>query len=144
MPQLSVPEFEIARSGLGLFTGYHYTIIFQEDRPHGDAEVILKPVSHFGPLGIYEVFQKGELRPDDIAANLNQFYPNGKGLDEKSGKYMRQGVGSMVLERIVEDCLEHDAKVMVAFTGQDSMKSFLLKHGFTPYGVREVFNYKLL
>lgn len=76
------------------------------------------------------VFSERDIKPSDIVAHLNEFYPNGRGLDEKKDEHMREGVGTLVLNQLIDEAKANGAKVIYVFTGKVSMVNFLKKHGF--------------
>lgn len=67
------------------------------------------------------------MNSNDIFAQPVEFYPNGKKVNEITGKYMKEGIGSKILDILISDSLKQDAKVMFVFTDKVSMKSFLRK-----------------
>ena len=72
------------------------------------------------------------LKDDDIISWINEFYPNGNGLDEETGEHMRGGVGSALYDDMVKDSIEYGAKAIIAISMKKSMQNFLLnKQGFT-------------
>ena len=72
------------------------------------------------------------------------FYPNGKYCNEKTGRDMRTGVGTAVLDKIIHDSLANDAKLMYVRSTTDSMDCFLKKKGFSKCPVYERQFYRLL
>ena len=144
MQQTAKPEFRVERSEIYWTTGYDYKFIFEEDRPNGDAQLILNRLRSNQSLTKYIGIENLGLNPDDVHAHLNEFYPNGRGLDEQSGEYMRQGIGTEALELIINDALEQNARVMFVYTSKESMIKFLDKNGFTFYGPNDRMAYKLL
>jgi hypothetical protein len=150
---MAVPEFRIEKHNLRNndcsinSNAYQYLIRFVDiDRPTGDATLHIARVGDYQCLvDLYPQLLNEGLKPSDILAQVGEFYPNGRGLDEKSAKYMHEGVGSQVLDIITRDSLERDAEIMFIFTNKSSMKSFLRnKRGFTPVGRLGLNHYLLL
>lgn len=114
--------------------GHEYT--FKEGAKEGDAMLIYKSVRDLS-------FPHSKLRPSlqtmgfqesDIIAHLNEFNPNGRGLDEEIEKNMRQGTGTRALQHLIAEALSNGAKAMYVFTGKRAMRDFLTKHGFQDIG----------
>jgi len=113
--------------------GYHYKIPALKDKPEGEVQLIFKRVSDMLPE-VQEVLSAHGLKPEDRIAHLNEFYPNGKGLDEKTGEHMKRGVGTEVLNFLTEQCIAQGARAIYVFSVKPSMRSFLLKKGFETFG----------
>ncbi len=140
MSLLAIPELEIIRTPLSWENGYDYVIRFADPaRPAGDAQVVFKPVEAYQFTKHGKRFLEEGLKPEDIVANFVEFYPNGRGLDEDKGEHMRAGVGTKVLERIVQDARERNAKVLFGLTAKTSMRTYAQKHGFTCVGNYHVY-----
>lgn len=143
MSPLTIPELEIIRTPLSWENGYDYVIRFTDPaRQAGDAQIVFKPVEFYQFTAHGRRFLEEGLTQEDIVANLVDFYPNGRALDEDKGEHMRAGVGTKVLERIVLDAKERNAKVMFGVSAKTSLYAFAEKHGFTHVGRYHV--YKLI
>lgn len=112
---------------------YHYTTQFNDGR-QGEAQLLLmqlgEPPYEF-PMEITAV-QNG-LKEGDWFAGLTEFSPHGNREEEALLPFMRQGVGSNLLESIVEDAVEADCCILFVATKSPSMVAFLNKHGFVCY-----------
>lgn len=85
-------------------------------------------------IQIYKVLEKQGLGLQDIVTSLNQFKPNGNGLNQKEiKKYSRTGLGSYVFEMVVEDSVRMGAKAMKTIATSKSMQNFVKKQGFRLY-----------
>lgn len=109
--------------------GYQYKIEFPDDIK-GDARLIFETLIERIGTYIFQVLVRKGLNKEDKIVQLNEFYPNGKGLDEKNGENMKEGRGTTVLDYLIKKAIAEGAKAMCAFTGKTSMQSFLLKHDF--------------
>jgi hypothetical protein len=87
------------------------------------------------------VLSKRGIEPSDIISHLNEFYPNGRALDEKKGEHMREGVGTVVLNQLIDEARANGAKVIYVFTGKESMVNFLKKHGFERLDAEEKYRF---
>ncbi len=124
----------VVRYDLGWAAGYQYEIRFPDDR-WGDAQLILRPIRDYKVhTTVYEALERAGLKPDETLAHLNEFYPNGRALNEETGEHMRESVGSEMLNVTTVDALEMGAKAMFVFTAKKSMRSFLGKKGFAQHG----------
>lgn len=128
--------FTVERSDcrIGDRIGYRYRFIFQGDRPEGEATILFDPVGYYNACPpMAERFRELGLGPDQIVAQVNEFYPNGKGIPDDS-PLMGQGVGKAALEILVEDARERGGRVMHVFsTGRPGMVQFMARHGFETY-----------
>ena len=106
-------------SEIDVSAGYNYRILHPDGRV-GDAQLVFASVDQFNRMGLSTSFGDAELRPDETLAHINEFYPNGRCLDEFSGEYMRTGVGSAVLQIMKKDALEQGSSVMFAISGRPS------------------------
>ena len=156
----SVRIRDIQRSPVS--NGFEYKILFYDDRPEGYVLLYFFPVTFYRDGGIsdmvgisdsewdhrpinelYTVLIGNGLKPDDTVANLNQFKPNGRQLTEDQMKRLTgEGVGSYMLERVIEDSLAHDARAMETLAITDSMRAFAGKKEFTLHKDRRY--YKIL
>ena len=69
---------------------------------------------------------------------------DGFGLSEETGKHMREGVGSMLLERIEADASSRGIVVAYAWTTRKSMQRFLRKHDYQAFGWKDTQHIKVL
>ncbi len=122
----------VVRYDLSFINGYRYETVFQ-DGPRGVVNVFFGPVRSYQDRAIYTEFQRAGLKPEDMLADIAEFYPNGRDADENTGENMRQGTGTAVLDMISWDATKHGARAVFVYTGRNSMRSFLRKKGFTPY-----------
>ncbi|HAM88001.1 MAG: hypothetical protein US83_C0001G0056 [Candidatus Falkowbacteria bacterium GW2011_GWC2_38_22] len=99
-------------------------------REHGEAQIIYETIDEIDKSDIQSILFKNGLQSKDIIAHLNQFYPNGHGPDEKTEENMKKGIGSEVLEYLMQEAISQGAKAMRTFTGNESMRRFLTKKGF--------------
>lgn len=130
------------------FSGIKYWLIFEDSkRPIGEAELIFEKVGDENiSEGLNRLLLERGLKPGTVVAYINSFYPHGYGKSEEDipVEFMRQGVGSMLLERIVKDALKRNAKVSYTETYNNSMQKFCLKKGFEPRGERNEQYFKFL
>lgn len=109
--------------------GYSYKFIFDGDRPVGKVEVLFHPIRLYDQWDttISDRYRELGLKPDQIVAHLNRFYPNGEGLPNDS-ELMGQGVGTEALEIIVADAREQGASGMHVSSTRPDMIRFMEKH----------------
>ena len=81
---------------------------------------------------------------------LNMFYPNGSDYlnnlgssREKPYEHMRQGMGTVLLETIIHDALELNAKFIYFESYESEMADFSIKHNFERIGSTDTF-FKIL
>ncbi|MBD3319415.1 hypothetical protein GF342_05920 [Candidatus Woesearchaeota archaeon] len=164
MVKKSVPRFSILREPVdvqtlrycGFINAFTYRVEFEDDRPSGYARLHLEDAGLRLDLPNHEPLVKAGVHAGDVLATIALFYPNGDetvfsprnsvgGYNEAAlSRFARQGVGTRVLQQLVEDSLEHDARVLYTFTWQRAMKNFLRKHQFTAYNTSMPAFYKLL
>ena len=83
----------------------------------------------------YRVFLNSGIRPEDTIAYLACFHPNGYCLGEAGiRKYGKQGVGSHMLEQVIEDSTDMGAKAIVTTATTGRMQRFARKHAFSLIG----------
>lgn len=127
------------------FEGSAYEIAVPGREGRGEAQLIFRPaVEYLKDTSNYAIFAALGLTDQDTVAHLNEFYPNGKGLKEKDAPEMRQGVGSATLEFLMSEAKKQNAKIMLVFSGKQSMQSFLQKKGFTSFGAKNLLHVKTL
>ena len=138
MSKIIVPSFKITKNPIEWYKpeiAIQYDIIFNGNRPNGDAQLFLRKVSDYEDSIFYQELLSLGVDQDGVLAHLNEFYPNGRGLEDDNPEHQkltRLGIGKTVLEKITNDALEHNAKVMYVFsTGRKSMIDFLEKNDFT-------------
>jgi hypothetical protein len=122
---------------------FNYEVNFADGRK-GSAQIMFFPAHIFDFTFLYDQLLKEGLKPNAVLTLINSFYPNGD-LDSKNEKdmlFMRQGVGSAVLERVVKDSVDYGASAMYGSIVSLSMARFLRKNGFTAHGDESF--YKLL
>ncbi|MEK7103688.1 MAG: hypothetical protein AAB870_05050 [Patescibacteria group bacterium] len=116
--------------------GYQYIFTFPNDIL-GDAQLIYCQLKdwryeHSG-RDFYKALKVQGLHDGDTIAHLNEFYPNGRGLSEKTSEKMRLGRGLKALNFLIQEAIKKEAVVLYCFSGKDSMQSFLAKHHFTKF-----------
>ena len=89
------------------------------------------------------------LSGNEPVAEIFKFYPNGypsEGVTEESAIGMRQSVGCLVLNRIIDDCRYDGVRMLCVETKKSSMKGFMRKHVFheLPSRGEMVYFYKIL
>jgi hypothetical protein len=127
-----IPKFEVRRTELEFPPGYNYLISFEDkNRPEGDACLIVMPFGNIRDEEFYLALEKEGIGPNDMVAFLQGFSPNGLRADELRPELTRKGVGTSVLEIIMNDARSYNAKIMYSYTHKESMKGFLIKNNFT-------------
>jgi hypothetical protein len=104
------------------------------EKESGDAEVVfgkMQELSKNPQLWVYDFMKSEWLSEDAIVMQINEFYPNGRWLDEVSGAWMRTGFGWSVLSYLLRQALLEWAKGVYVWGVSDSMWSFLKKNGFS-------------
>ncbi len=119
------------------FEGDQYTFEFpyENERQEGDAQMVYRKLERFGRIkddSLYAVLTERGVKSDEIIAQINEFYPNGRGKEEDIEKYMRGGCGTEALNFLIEESRAKGAKAIYVFSGKEKMKDFLNKHGFEP------------
>ncbi len=139
---------DIKKEVLVLDLTYSYNI-YHPDGLIGDAGVIVNKIRYSDDF-IKEKALEENLREDDLCAKIENFFPNGTDLDrdyKNDKEYMRKGVGTRVLNLIIEDCKKKNIKFLYLKTATDSMINFSRKNGFneypSEYGFMNIF-YKLI
>ena len=80
---------------------------------------------------IYDSLITMGLIPQDIVVDLSLFHPNGVRLSTGIvERYSRNGIGSYLLDRVMEKAKENNAKAMTTVATTESMQNFALKKGF--------------
>ncbi len=98
-------------------------------RPLGESCVVLRPVSFYQGSSAESALRSHA--PSDLVAEIIEFYPNGRNLDDSRENFQRVGVGSYVLEKIIEDVKKAGAQeVVILPSGRSSILNFLEKNGF--------------
>lgn len=114
---------------------YKFEFPFDNERQEGDAQMVYRTLEWFGRIKddkLYAALAERGVKPSEIIAQINEFYPNGRGQEENIEKYMRGGYGTEVLNFLIEESKAKGAKVIYVFSGKEKMKNFLNKHGFEP------------
>ena len=113
--------------------GDQYTFLFP-DNIKGDAQLIYQPLSDwtlgYGGKGFYHALSTQGMSDDAVIAHLNEFYPNGRGLNEGTNERMRTGRGSSALSYLWDESIKRKARIMYVFSGAQSMQAFLMKKDF--------------
>jgi len=142
MPERTTFPVTIESVTLHNFMGRNYRVIpTTKDRPEGVAYVRFRPVCAFSGKMIYEVALEHDIPLKTYIAQITDFWPNGileKGKKQDDGcndlkPFMRQGIGSLVHERIIHDCLESNIRFFYACTPQEAARNFLRKQQFTEF-----------
>lgn len=145
-----VSDFKIdsKKINIGGLEGFVYWIEFPEqNRTKGKAQFFFKKVNE-------DYFRKEEYlnllscgaKQEEVVAFLDTFYPNYYPWekDAKYESYMRTGVGSAVLEKIIEDVTAEGIDALCFVTYNESMKQFGFKKGFEIRGKKNEFYFKRL
>ncbi|MBT3304529.1 GNAT family N-acetyltransferase [Candidatus Woesearchaeota archaeon] len=146
-----VPRFNITRTEreiyvpfVGKRTTLCYNTTFSDPtRPTGDAQVIIGPVSDRQQPNSYQQLIAAGLSHDDLLANINLFFPNGRATHKNP--HLRQcGVGSATLKRLTEDALEIGCKALywIVEQGNPHALAFLAKQNFT--AITPQYHFRLL
>ncbi len=125
-----VPRMDISSEGQGNWIWY-YILFPGSDWGAGNARVEFNPLGHYRleRPRIYGRLVEESLQPEATIAEITYFYPHYN--YETTDRYMRLGIGSRVLGKVVEDSRERGAKAIYCFGPSRSMKGFLVnKHGF--------------
>ena len=123
------PKIQTSKTDLGWADGLQFTFTFSEsDRLQGDAQIIFAPLASLPDVLSAPLLEQGLTRTD-LVVQLNEFYPNGRALDEVKGTHMREGVGTAVLKLLIDEGKARGAKAMHICTEKESMTQFLKKHG---------------
>ena len=117
--------------------GYRYKIVSPEGTsPTGDAAELIYITANDALAEVRSFLLAHGLAAEDRIVHLNQFYPNGRGLDEATSENMRQGVGGAVLKYLEAKAVEQGARAMYVYTVKISMQNFLSKNGFENPGFK--------
>ncbi len=126
------------------FEGGIFYRVMHDDERSGEVRVVYSAVLDYEGTIKDKAVELG-LSPEELIAQITDFYPNGKTgdwSDDAIVPFMRQGVGSELLERVVEDSVTKGARLMYVETGKDSMRAFLQKKGFQEFrGERAYMSY---
>jgi len=134
MPTISTLNFDIVREDIPFEQGYFYRVIFPDNNADkGYATLYFNPVEIY--QGVYNPnYAYGvRLEAGDLVAHLQTFYPHGS---PRKSEAMRQGVGTLFLNQIIEDSVSKGARIMYTYaTLYDALvtsafESFLRKNGF--------------
>ena len=138
---IQLPLFRIDAEGTG--TEINYRIHYIDPlRYEGNANVCLHycgsrdsddPLHARGFKLRRKLIERGVME-GDYAFKIRAFYPNGGQTYGKPYHVMRQGMGSLMLERIIKDALELDTKLVYLDTIEPEMREFVNKKGFTRVG----------
>ena len=108
----------------------HYTIHSLYGKT-GNATLL---ITELGPPPYDFTQEKAVIKEGLIAgqriAGITDFFPNG---DPPAPQQMRRGVGTAVLEKIIEDARENKCILLFASTIEEVMKRFLEKNEFAEY-----------
>ncbi len=112
--------------------GLRYRILHDDNLPEGVTKLDFSPLSTFQGEKIYEIAPSLGLGQSDIIAQITEFFPNGiqGNYNPQPIRPARHGVGSAVLERIIEDATKMGAKMVYAITSTHGMDALLSKRGF--------------
>jgi len=133
MAQLEIPKYELTRSDTVDQRGFRYRLEFEEERPLGLATVIFEELPAVSGITAHALEPLG-LEQHDTVAEITSFFPNGLYYDrEKGNGYMRNGVGTRLLDLIIGDCIEESATALHVTTHVPMMQGFLRKHNFSVY-----------
>lgn len=95
-----------------------------------DAQLIFHGILRHTWDEVFNLLINYGLNPEDKIVHLNEFYPNWRGLNEETSENMRNWVWTTVLEYLINKSISNGAKAMFVFTWKESMRTFLIKHGF--------------
>jgi hypothetical protein len=116
---------------INVSAGYNYHILHPDGRV-GDMQLIFASIDQYEDIGLCSLstqFEQLGFDPRDTLSHLNEFYPNGRNLDEYTSDHMRTGVGSTMFNTAIQDAKDYGAKGMVVISGRPSMRSFVKKKG---------------
>jgi len=119
---------------------YKFEFPLDSERREGDAQMVYRKLDWFGRIKddkLHTILTERGVKPDEIIAQINEFYPNGRGLEEDIEKYMKGGYGSEVLNFLIDESKAKGAKVIFVFSIKSKMHNFLNKHGFEPLEQKE-------
>jgi len=125
---------------------YKYFIKFSDGR-EGDCcvfiDTVIKCSCQFTEAQMKRFMALG-IKKTDICICLDSFHPHGRGLYPDKCSFMRKGVGTEILETIIESLKIHNAKFIFCVASTDSMKAFVQKHKWTYCNRRKTIFYKML
>ena len=136
---ICIEEIETSEEGSKAYT------VSSPDSPNGEALVHFytlaeletftdtEPITevHYALLGRGLQPQERGIQPEDKVVELNTFYPTGR---RSRRQDMGGVVGSMLLERILNDCKSEGVRALFVSTRNKTMKSFVEKNGFFCFG----------
>jgi len=117
---------------------YKYKIIVGDESEgidsivEGWVNIDIRIVGHNDILAIYPLLKAQGVSDDDKMFFISKFYPL-QSYTVDHCPYLRQGIGTQVLNRIIKDALHERVRVIDLHTSRTRMKSFVAKHGFTHY-----------
>jgi hypothetical protein len=115
---------EIVKSPCEFAPGLCYEVHFQDETiTSGYGQLLILPM--ISDRQEYEEYEGLGLNRGDIVASISTFYPN-----RQRYRTERKGVGKLLLDQMIQDSLESNAKLIDGYTREESMVDFLLKNGF--------------
>jgi|TARA_Y100000310_G_C20696561_1_gene826144 hypothetical protein len=100
---------------------------------------------------IGNLFTKRGHKSDEVVGCITDFYPHGWRADSYEGLHdqMEQGLGTEILEDMIQECTNKGVSLLYLSTKTKYMKNFSKKHGFEDtgihrYGPKEIYFVKEL
>jgi len=137
---------EKAETSKGKFCSYEYFLKFADGREgycRLYIDLVRKFAFHFTKAQMSR-FRKHGIKSGDLGIWLDDFHPHGKGLNPDKCNFMRKGVGTKVLNLIIEKLKKHSPKFIYCQTSTTSMKEFVKKQGWSPCNRRKTTWAKIL
>lgn len=107
------------------------SIEYSNLRKDGRATVSIRKRCHmYLPFRLKISLMVRSIRKRDLGMRIDSFFPNGGTTFNKPYELMRKGVGSFVLNELIEDAKKLNSQFLYIRTGQREMKSFLKKNHF--------------
>lgn len=120
--------------------GIEYAIKYSDDIADGEAHLIFSEINTY-PIAM-DVFP--ELRCSDKLVEISIFYPHGSSDKERIKNYSKKGIGTTLLENMIQDSKENGSRVMFINTAYPKMQSLIEKHDFVKDAYFDSCYFKLL
>jgi hypothetical protein len=141
----SSPELDIVCEEKGAYWTYTTCYALGTRQVIGEVNVIISPDESITRAVALSENLKSLKRnaPEESVAEITVFYPHGSGSDAEARKDFQgngprpfgRGIGTRVLNRIIEDALTKGAKGVFCKTSQDGMIGLLNSRGFQAVSV---------
>jgi GNAT superfamily N-acetyltransferase len=131
MPILTPSDIRIDRIQDPRGETINYTII--TPKTAGYAEISLTRLDCF-PQNKQKALETLLLDHYSVLGKILYYFPNGTGIKESAEEYMKRGVGTVVMNRIIEDCMHEGVAAIAVTTVFECMGKFLRKYGFSEDG----------